>query len=82
MVHGRTGTRALDDPAYDDLFATAARGLQPIPPPPSSTRFQIPDYPFHRPGAAAVEHFFDAIPGRCDRSKIASGNAQDLFRLA
>jgi uncharacterized protein len=40
------------------------------------------DYPFHRPGAAAAEHFFDAIPGRCDHSKIASGNAQALFRLA
>src|SRR5580704_9101920 len=30
MVHGRTGTRPLDDPAYDDLFATAARLHQPI----------------------------------------------------
>jgi predicted TIM-barrel fold metal-dependent hydrolase len=30
MVHGRTGTRTLDDPAYDDLFATAARWHQPI----------------------------------------------------
>ena len=30
MVHGRTGTRPLDDPAYDDLFATAARWHQPI----------------------------------------------------
>src|ERR1700678_3183581 len=30
MVHGRTGTRPLDDPAYDDLFATAARLRQPI----------------------------------------------------
>jgi uncharacterized protein len=30
MVHGRTGDRALDDPAYDDLFATAARLHQPI----------------------------------------------------
>jgi uncharacterized protein len=29
MVHGRTGTRPLDDPAYDDLFATAARWHQP-----------------------------------------------------
>ncbi len=25
MVHGRAGPRTLDDPAYDDLFATAAR---------------------------------------------------------
>jgi hypothetical protein len=25
MIHGRTGSRPLDDPAYDDLFATAAR---------------------------------------------------------
>ena len=30
MVHGRTGTRTLDDPAYDDLFATAARLRQPV----------------------------------------------------
>jgi hypothetical protein len=30
MVHGRTGSRPLDDPAYDDLFATAARLRQPI----------------------------------------------------
>jgi len=40
------------------------------------------DYPFHQPGAAAVGQFFDAIPDRCDRAKIASGNAQTLFRLA
>src|SRR6202035_3618127 len=30
MIHGRTGARTLDDPAYDDLFATAARWHQPI----------------------------------------------------
>jgi predicted TIM-barrel fold metal-dependent hydrolase len=30
MVHGRTGTRTLDDPAYDDLLAVAARLHQPI----------------------------------------------------
>jgi uncharacterized protein len=30
MLHGRTGTRTLDDPAYDDLFAVAARLRQPI----------------------------------------------------
>jgi hypothetical protein len=30
MVHGRAGTRTLDDPAYDDLLATAARLHQPI----------------------------------------------------
>jgi len=30
MIHGRTGTRPLDDPAYDDLFATAACLHQPI----------------------------------------------------
>ena len=196
MVHGRAGTRTLDDPAYDDLFATAARLRQPIfihPQIPSNelrdaayrgldpltdlglasfgwgwhmdaglsalrlilrgtfdrypdlqlvlghwgemllfwmdradslsgiakhlerrvsdyitTNIHITssgmlqerllrhaldftgadrvlfstDYPFHRPGAAAVEHFFDAIPGPSDRSKIASGNAQALFRLA
>ncbi len=40
MVYGRTGERMLDDPAYDDLFATAARLGQPIfihPQIPSST---------------------------------------------
>lgn len=30
MVYGRTGTTALDDPCYDDLFATAAALGQPI----------------------------------------------------
>jgi predicted TIM-barrel fold metal-dependent hydrolase len=30
LVHGRTGPRPLDDPAYDDLFATAARLHQPV----------------------------------------------------
>ncbi|AMM20757.1 amidohydrolase [Frondihabitans sp. PAMC 28766] len=30
MVYGRTGERALDDPAHDDLFATAAALGQPI----------------------------------------------------
>jgi predicted TIM-barrel fold metal-dependent hydrolase len=30
MVYGRTGTTQLDDPAYDDLFATAAALGQPI----------------------------------------------------
>jgi predicted TIM-barrel fold metal-dependent hydrolase len=30
MVHGRTGARPLDDPAYDDLLATAARLHQPV----------------------------------------------------
>jgi predicted TIM-barrel fold metal-dependent hydrolase len=30
MVYGRTGERTLDDPAYDDLFATAAALSQPI----------------------------------------------------
>ena len=30
MVHGRSGARPLDDPAYDDLLATAARLRQPI----------------------------------------------------
>jgi len=40
------------------------------------------DYPFHRPSAAAVGQFFDAIADPSDRSKIASGNAEALFRLA
>jgi predicted TIM-barrel fold metal-dependent hydrolase len=39
------------------------------------------DYPFYRPGATAVEQFFDAIPHRAQRTKIASGNAEALFRL-
>ena len=39
------------------------------------------DYPFHRPDAAAVERFFDAIPDPADRARIASGNAENLFRL-
>lgn len=30
MVYGRTGETALDDPRYDDVFATAARLGQPI----------------------------------------------------
>jgi predicted TIM-barrel fold metal-dependent hydrolase len=30
MVFGRTGSRPLDDPAYDDLLATAARLRQPL----------------------------------------------------
>ena len=30
MVHGRTGSRPLDDPAYDALFAVAAGWGQPI----------------------------------------------------
>jgi uncharacterized protein len=195
MIHGRTGTRALDDPAYDDLFATAARLHQPIfihPQIPSNemrdaayrgldplldlglasfgwgwhmdaglaalrlilrgtfdrhpdlqlvlghwgemllfwmdrvdslsaiakhlerrvsdyiaTNIYITssgmlqerllrhaldftgagrvlfstDYPFHRPGAAAVGQFLDAIPDASDRSQIASGNATALFRL-
>jgi predicted TIM-barrel fold metal-dependent hydrolase len=195
MIHGRTGTRTLDDPAYDDLFAIAARLHQPIfihPQIPSNelrdaayrgldplidlglatfgwgwhmdaglsalrlilrgtfdrhpelqlvlghwgemllfwmdradslsgiakhlerrvpdyitTNIHITssgmlqerllrhtldftradqvlfstDYPFHRPGAAAAGHFFDAIPDPSDRSKIASGNAEALFHL-
>jgi uncharacterized protein len=196
MVHGRTGTRPLDDPAYDDLFATAARLHQPIfihPQIPSNqlreaayrgldplidlglatfgwgwhmdaglsalrlilrgtfdrhpdlqlvlghwgemllfwmdradslsnvaTHLQrrvsdyltsniyitssgmlqerllrhtldftgadrvlfSTDYPFHRPDATAVEKFFEAIPQPAERTKIASGNAEALFRLA
>jgi uncharacterized protein len=195
MVHGRTGTRPLDDPAYDQLFATAARLHQPIfihPQIPSNelrdaayrgldplvdlglatfgwgwhmdtglsalrlilrgtfdrhpdlqlvlghwgemllfwmdradslsgiakylerrvsdyikTNIHITssgmlqerllrhtldftsadqvlfstDYPFHRPDATAVEQFFDAIPNPADRIKIASGNAEALFKL-
>jgi hypothetical protein len=40
------------------------------------------DYPFHRPDAAAIRQFFDAIPQPAERTKIASGNAEALFRLA
>ena len=40
------------------------------------------DYPFHRPDATAIGEFFDAIPDPVDRVKIASGNAEALFRLA
>jgi uncharacterized protein len=196
MIHGRTGTRTLDDPAYDDLFATAARLRQPVfihPQIPSNelrdaayrgldplidlglatfgwgwhmdaglaalrlilrgTFDRYPDlqlvlghwgemllfwmdradslsgiakhlerrvsdyitgnihitssgmlqerllrhtldftsagrvlfstdYPFHQPDAAAVGQFFNAIPDSADRSRIASGNAEVLFRLA
>jgi predicted TIM-barrel fold metal-dependent hydrolase len=196
MVHGRTGSRQLDDPVYDDLFATAARLHQPIfihPQIPSNelrdaayrgldpltdlglatfgwgwhldaglsalrlilrgtfdrypdlqlvlghwgemllfwmdrvdslssiaghldrrvsdylkTNIHITssgmlherllrhtldftsadqvlfstDYPFHQPDATAVEQFFAAIPDPADRFKIASGNAEALFRLA
>jgi uncharacterized protein len=39
------------------------------------------DYPFHRPDATAIGQFFDAIPEVGDRAKIASGNAEALFRL-
>jgi predicted TIM-barrel fold metal-dependent hydrolase len=38
--------------------------------------------PFRRPDATAIERFFDAIPDPADRAKIASGNAEALFRLA
>lgn len=30
MIHGRTGTRPLDDPCFDELLSTAARLGQPI----------------------------------------------------
>jgi predicted TIM-barrel fold metal-dependent hydrolase len=40
------------------------------------------DYPFHRPEATAIDQFFGAIPYPADRTKIASGNAEALFRLA
>jgi uncharacterized protein len=195
MVHGRTGPRPLDDPAYDDLFATAARYGQPIfihPQLPSdelrdaayrgldplvdlglatfgwgwhmdaglsalrlilrgtfdrhpglqlvlghwgemllfwmdradslsgvarhlerrvadylTTNVYVTssgmlqerllrhtldftgadrvlfstDYPFHQPGAAAIEEFFGAIPSPAQRALIAAGNAEALFGL-
>jgi uncharacterized protein len=40
------------------------------------------DYPFHRPSATAVDLFFDAIPDPANRAKVASGNAEALFRLS
>jgi predicted TIM-barrel fold metal-dependent hydrolase len=39
------------------------------------------DYPFHRPDAGAIKQFFDAVPDDAARTKIASGNAEALFRL-
>lgn len=39
------------------------------------------DYPFHRPDATAIGTFLDVVPGAEDRARIASGNAQALFRL-
>ncbi len=39
------------------------------------------DYPFHQPSGAAITRFFDEIPDPADRSAIASGNAETLFRL-
>jgi uncharacterized protein len=39
------------------------------------------DYPFHRPSAAETGHFFSAIADPSDRARIASANAQALFRL-
>ena len=39
------------------------------------------DYPFHRPDAAAIGRFLDTIPDIGERAKIASGNAEALFRL-
>jgi uncharacterized protein len=40
------------------------------------------DYPFHQPDATAIGQFFDAIPDPGERVKIASGNAEALFRLS
>ena len=40
------------------------------------------DYPFHRPDATAIKQFFDAISHPAEHTKIASGNAEALFRLA
>jgi uncharacterized protein len=40
------------------------------------------DYPFHQPGAVAIEEFFDAMPSPEERAMIASGNAERLFGLA
>jgi predicted TIM-barrel fold metal-dependent hydrolase len=39
------------------------------------------DYPFHQPDASAVDQFFEAISDPAERTKIASGNAEALFRL-
>ncbi len=39
------------------------------------------DYPFHQPGAAAIEEFFGAIPSPAQRAQIAAGNAEALFGL-
>jgi uncharacterized protein len=40
------------------------------------------DYPFHQPDATAIGQFFDAVPDPGERVKIASGNAEALFRLS
>ncbi|HEY0932482.1 MAG TPA: amidohydrolase family protein [Trebonia sp.] len=40
------------------------------------------DYPFHQPSVADTAQFFDAVPDPADRARIASGNAEALFRLA
>ncbi len=39
------------------------------------------DYPFHRPDAATVKEFFEAVPDPAARSRIASGNASALFGI-
>jgi uncharacterized protein len=39
------------------------------------------DYPFHLPDAGAIEEFFDALPSPAERTMIAWGNAETLFRL-
>ena len=50
MVHGRTGPRPLDDPAYDDLLATAARLRQPVFIHPQIPSNELRDAAYRGPG--------------------------------
>jgi predicted TIM-barrel fold metal-dependent hydrolase len=51
MIHGRTGPRPLDDPAYDDLLATAARLRQPVFIHPQIPSNQLRDAAYHGLGS-------------------------------
>jgi uncharacterized protein len=79
MVHGRTGTRTLDDPAYDDLFATAASLHQPI--------FIHPQIPSNELRDAAYRgldpllgHWGEMLLFWMDRADSLSGIAKHLER--
>ncbi|WP_406640988.1 amidohydrolase family protein [Amycolatopsis sp. WGS_07] len=40
------------------------------------------DYPFHRPGSAAITEFLKELPNEEDREKIAHANAEALYGLS